>query len=139
MFHFYNPWNLRFSVFRGYRSGTLVENGLIHCFLSLIILNLFHANALFTRDFSDAFRGYRDDTLGNGLSNFLNLLSINPTKWSNALKQFVDNCRRIVWVFDHFVGLALKGLNLNHEIIHTCILLIIVPMFLFLSSSMFYA
>ena len=39
-----------------------------------------------------------------------NLLSANPTKWSNTLKQFVGklptNC---VSVFDHFVGLALKG------------------------------
>ena len=33
MFHFYNPWKQKtagfFYVFRGYRSGTLVENGLI--------------------------------------------------------------------------------------------------------------
>ena len=39
----------------------------------------------------------------------LNLLSTNPTKWSNT--QFVGklpmNCLR---VFDHFEGLALKGL-----------------------------
>ena len=43
----------------------------------------------------------------------LNPLSANPTKWSNTLKQFVGelpmNC---VSVFDHFVGLALKGLNI---------------------------
>ena len=36
----------------------------------------------------------------------------NFTKWSNTLKQFVGklpmNCLR---VFDHFVGLALKGLK----------------------------
>ena len=32
-------------------------------------------------------------------------LSANPTKWSNTLKQFI--------VFDHFVGLALKGFT--HE------------------------
>ena len=32
---------------------------------------------------------------------FFNPLSPNPTKWSNTLKQFM---------FDHFVGLALKGL-----------------------------
>ena len=41
----------------------------------------------------------------------LNPLSTNPTKWSNTLKQFVGklptNC---LSVFDHFVGLALKGL-----------------------------
>ena len=28
----------------------------------------------------------------------LNLLSANPTKWSNALKQFVGKSRQIVWV-----------------------------------------
>ena len=40
-----------------------------------------------------------------------NPLSANITKWPNTLKQFVGklptNCLR---VFDHFVGLALKGL-----------------------------
>ena len=40
-----------------------------------------------------------------------NHLSVNPTKWSNTLKQFVSdfptNC---LSVFDHFVGLALQGL-----------------------------
>ena len=42
-----------------------------------------------------------------------NPLSANPAKWSNTLKQFVarlpTNCLR---VFDHFVGLTLKGLIL---------------------------
>ena len=37
-----------------------------------------------------------------------NPLSANITKWSSS-----DNCRRIVWVFDHFVGLALKALMLQ--------------------------
>ena len=45
------------------------------------------------------------------LSSF-NPLSANFTKWSNTLKQFVGklptNC---LSVFDHFVGLALKGLK----------------------------
>ena len=44
--------------------------------------------------------------------NQLNPLSTNPTKWSNTLKQFVGklptNC---LSVFDHFVGLVLKGLS----------------------------
>ena len=43
-----------------------------------------------------------------------NPLSANPTKWSNTLKQFVSklptNC---LSVFDHFVGLLLKGLILQ--------------------------
>ena len=40
----------------------------------------------------------------------INPLSVNPTKWSNTLKQFVSklpmNC---LSVFDHIVKLALKG------------------------------
>ena len=41
-----------------------------------------------------------------------NLLSANPTKSSNTLKQFVGNLPTdCLSVFDHFVGLALKGLN----------------------------
>ena len=44
--------------------------------------------------------------------NVLNPLSTNITKWSNTLKQFVvklsTNC---LSVFDHFVGLVLKGLR----------------------------
>ena len=41
-----------------------------------------------------------------------NPLSVNPTKWSNTLKQFIGWCRQIcLSVFDHFVGLALKGLR----------------------------
>ena len=42
----------------------------------------------------------------------INPLSANPIKWSNTLKQFVGklptNC---LGVFDHFAGLALKGLT----------------------------
>ena len=44
----------------------------------------------------------------------VNPLSSNPTYWSNTLKQFFDklptNC---LSVFDHFAGLALKGLKRN--------------------------
>ena len=39
-----------------------------------------------------------------------NPLSANPTKWSNTLKQFVGNLPNCLSVFDHFMGLALKGL-----------------------------
>ena len=42
----------------------------------------------------------------------INPLSANHTKWSNTLKQFVGNLPTICFsVFDHFVGLALKGLT----------------------------
>ena len=41
----------------------------------------------------------------------INALSANPTKWSNTLKQFVGKLpTNSLSVFDHFVGLALKGL-----------------------------
>ena len=46
-----------------------------------------------------------------------NPLSANPTKWSNTLKQFVGklatNCFS---VFDHFVKLALRWLNVISSI-----------------------
>ena len=50
--------------------------------------------------------------IANNTLNSLNPLSTNPIKWSNTLKQLVGklppNC---LSVFDHFVGLALKGLR----------------------------
>ena len=43
---------------------------------------------------------------------YLNPFSTNFTKWSNTLKQFVGNLpKNCLSVFDHFVGWALKGLN----------------------------
>ena len=46
----------------------------------------------------------------------LNPLSVNPTKWSDTLKQFVGNLRtNCLSVFDHFVGLALKRLKTSLE------------------------
>ena len=43
---------------------------------------------------------------------FLNPLIANLTKWSNTLKRFVCNLpTNCLSVFDHFVGLALKGLK----------------------------
>ena len=45
----------------------------------------------------------------------LSPLSANPTKRSNTLKQFVGNFpTTCLSVFDHFVGLALKGLIIGH-------------------------
>ena len=42
----------------------------------------------------------------------LNPLSAKYIKWSNTLKQFVGNLpTNCLSVFDHFVGLALKGLT----------------------------
>ena len=42
----------------------------------------------------------------------LNPLSASFTKWSNTLKQFVDNLpTNCLSVFDHFAGLAPKGLR----------------------------
>ena len=43
----------------------------------------------------------------------LNPLSAIPTKWSNTLKQFAGKLPTNCWgVFDHFIGLTLKGLKL---------------------------
>ena len=45
----------------------------------------------------------------------LNPLNANPEKWSNTLKQIVGNLPTIcLSVFDHFMNLALKGLNKMH-------------------------
>ena len=45
----------------------------------------------------------------------INSLIVYPSKWSNTLKQFLGcqltNC---LSVFDHFVGLALRGLNIYY-------------------------
>ena len=50
---------------------------------------------------------------------FLNPLSANPTKWSNTLKQFVGNLSaNCLSVFDHFVGLGLKGLTVRFFLLH---------------------
>ena len=47
-------------------------------------------------------------------THLLNPLSASPTKWSNTLKQFVGNSPTNCFsVFDHFVGLALKGYDLK--------------------------
>ena len=43
---------------------------------------------------------------------YFNPLSANPTKWSNTLKQFGTLPTNCLSVFDHFVELALKGLNI---------------------------
>ena len=50
------------------------------------------------------------------LNQSLTPVSANCTKWSNTLN---------LSVFDHFVGLALKGLNIPHKIIITTVIIII--------------
>ena len=48
------------------------------------------------------------------IRSFFNPFSVNFTKWSNTLEEFVDNLpTNCLSVFDHFVGLALKGLKLS--------------------------
>ena len=53
------------------------------------------------------------------------VLTVNPfntnfTKWSNTLKQFVSNLpTNCLSVFDHFVRLMLKGLNIAFPLIST--------------------
>ena len=46
------------------------------------------------------------------LAIFLSLFLMKISKWPNTLKQFVGNLpTNCLSVFDHFVGLALKGLK----------------------------
>ena len=46
---------------------------------------------------------------------FIKPLSANPEKWSNTLKRFVSNLpTNCLSVFDHFMNLALKGLNIGN-------------------------
>ena len=48
----------------------------------------------------------------------VNPLSGNTTKWSNTLKQFVGNLpSNCLSVFDHFVGLARKGLKVLQHLL----------------------
>ena len=48
------------------------------------------------------------------MNDLLNAISASPRKWSNPLKQFVGNLpTSCLSAFDHFVGLALKGLTVE--------------------------
>ena len=50
-------------------------------------------------------------------------LSANPTIWSNTFKQFVGNLlTNCLSVFDHFVGLALKGLKFLNMRVLVCMI-----------------
>ena len=52
----------------------------------------------------------------NKITIFFNSLRVNPTKWSNTLKQLVDNLpTNSLSVFDHLVGLVIKGLNNEYK------------------------
>ena len=56
--------------------------------------------------------GTEDTILQTLVERRLNSLSANPKKWSNTLKQLVDNLPTdFLNVFDHFWGLALNWLN----------------------------
>ena len=44
------------------------------------------------------------------INSFVNLLSANPAKQSNTLKQFVDQQTNCLSMFDHLVGQVFKGL-----------------------------
>ena len=49
----------------------------------------------------------------NVWGNFINPLCADSKKWSNTLKQFVGKLpTNVLSVFDHYVGLELKGLKL---------------------------
>ena len=72
-----------------------------------------------------------------------NPLIVNPTKWSNTLKQFVGKMpTSYLSVFDHFVGLAIKGLNnqiINEDVFKQINLIELnSPKFVLLVLSMFF-
>ena len=46
-----------------------------------------------------------------------NLLRATPTQGSNTLKQFAGKLPTNLSVFDHFVGLALKGLSMVRPVL----------------------
>ena len=55
---------------------------------------------------------HKDLNFSTDWDSIINPLNANSTKWSNTLKQFVGNLpTNCLSVFDHFVGLALKGLT----------------------------
>ena len=59
-------------------------------------------------------------------NNVFNPFSANFSKWSNTLKQFVDNLpRNCLSVFDYFVGLALKGLSAEADFVFQVTLFIL--------------
>ena len=57
---------------------------------------------------------YSDSVAGGPLERYLiKPLSTNPTKWSNTLKQIVGKMlSNYLSVLNHFVNLALNGLNM---------------------------
>ena len=89
--------HLRWSVLR--------KKTLLTCFVKRSILNVrldseYSSTDTYSKDFS---------------TSWLNPLCANPTKQSNTLKQKPTNC---LSVFDHFLGLVLKGLIFFHEKIY---------------------
>ena len=55
---------------------------------------------------------YVPNTFQTSFLNVLNPFTANFIKWSNTLEQFVGNLPTdCLSVFNHFVGLALKGLS----------------------------
>ena len=60
----------------------------------------------------DSVNGYTYSTDSSKWLTVFNPLSPNPTKWSNTLKLSNPAQTDCLSVFDHFVGLALKGLTI---------------------------
>ena len=62
-------------------------------------------------------KSYSSFTLLKVLWNLVNPSNANFTKWSNNIKQFVGNLpTNWLSVFDHFVGLAFKGLRIGYSV-----------------------
>ena len=76
-----------------------------------MFLYFFHVKSITMKDMIQVYSIDIENKFLKCLKLFLNLLNANPTKWSNTLEQFVGNLpTNCLTMFDHFVGLTLKGL-----------------------------
>ena len=100
-----------------YSKLDLIVFALSYVGTNMLSFNPIHATGLFLYPLKSSkpqgfgcFQGLAKET-GSSMK-WVHPLSANPTKWSNTRKLFVakksTNC---LSVFDHFVGLALKGLK----------------------------
>ena len=76
------------------------------CNFCKIFKNTFCAEHLWTTAAETFHRPFNTGLLFYCKFWFFNSISTKPTKWSNSLKQFLGNIRRIVWVCLTFCGLG---------------------------------
>ena len=104
MFHFYTPWKRQEpNVFWRF-------HGVWKCNIDVKLVNFLESKKYLLVWNAKFWHVRVSEMLNAGY--FFNPLSINPTEWSKALKQFVGNLpTNCLSVFDHFVELNFIGLN----------------------------